>query len=121
VAADTKTLSTNNGHRDHDMASSLEIDKYPTMRFDLDSVAVGAAAGDSTAVTLLGKFTIHGQQRPVSIPGFAWTTPERVRYLGSIVLDVKDYGVGGLTKMLGVLKMNEHITVHIDVTFAAGH
>jgi hypothetical protein len=81
VEAPAKSLSTHNGHRDSDMAKSLEMDKYATIRFDLDSVAPGAAQGDST-----------------------------------VPVNVKDYGVGGLTHFL-VFKMNEMITVKVDVTF----
>jgi hypothetical protein len=41
-----------------------------------------------------------------------------VRVMASTPLNLKDYQIGGLSKMLGVLKMSENITVHIDVTFA---
>jgi len=111
------SLTTNNGHRDRDMASSLEIPKYPTLRFDLDSVTPGSANGDSIPVTLHGRFTIHGQTRAAKVPGWAWVRPDRSRFRGSLPINVKDYGVGGLSKMLGVLKMNEMITVRIDVEF----
>jgi hypothetical protein len=34
-------------------------------------------------------------------------------------LNLKDYQIGGLSKMLGVLKMQEEIVVRIDVMFAS--
>jgi polyisoprenoid-binding protein YceI len=117
VEAATVSLTTNNGHRDGDMASSLEIPKYPTIRFDLDSVTPGSASGDSIPVTLHGRFTIHGQTRAAAVPGWAWLRPNRSRFRGALPINVKDYGVGGLSKMLGILKMNEMITVRIDVEF----
>jgi polyisoprenoid-binding protein YceI len=117
VEAPAKSLSTNNGHRDNDMAGSLELAKYPIIRFDLDSVAPGEQHGDSTAVTLSGWFTIHGQKRAARVPGWAWPTARSVRFRGALPMNVKDYGVGGLSKMFGVLKMNEMITVRIDVAF----
>jgi hypothetical protein len=116
VEAPAKSLSTHNGHRDSDMAKSLEIDKYATIRFDLDSVAPGAAQGDSTAVVLKGRFTLHGKALAASIPGWVWLTSKTARFRGAVPVDVKDYGVGGLTHFL-VFKMNEMITVKIDVTF----
>jgi polyisoprenoid-binding protein YceI len=119
VETPTVSLTTNNGHRDRDMASSLEIPKYPTLRFDLDSVTPGSAAGDSIPVTLHGRFTIHGQTRAAKVPGWAWVQPNRSRFRGALPINVKDYGVGGLSKMLGVLKMNEMITVRIDVEFGS--
>ena len=33
-------------------------------------------------------------------------------------LNLKDYRIGGLSKLLGVLKMYEDIEVHVDVLFA---
>jgi polyisoprenoid-binding protein YceI len=117
VAAPAASLTTNNGHRDHDMAGSLEPAKYPTLRFDLDSVATGGTASDSVEVTLHGRLTLHGQTRSVRIPGWAWITPAGARFRGAVPINVKDYGVGGLSKMLGLLKMDERILVRIDVTF----
>ena len=32
-------------------------------------------------------------------------------------LNLKDYRIGGLSKMLGMLKMNENIEVHVDLVF----
>ena len=117
VAAPAKSLTTDNGHRDSDMAGSLEIDKYATIRFDLDSVTAGATSGDSTAVVLKGRFTLHGQTRAGEVPGFVWLTATSARFRGALRVNVKDYGVGGLSKMLGILKMNEMITVRMDVMF----
>jgi hypothetical protein len=31
----------------------------------------------------------------------------------------KDYEIGGLSKMLGMIKMHEDIEVHVDLRFAA--
>jgi polyisoprenoid-binding protein YceI len=118
VESPTVSLTTNNGHRDRDMASSLEIPKYPTIRFDLDSVTPAGARGDSIPVTLHGRFTLHGQTRAANVPGWAWLGPNRSRFRGALPINVKNYGVGGLSKMLGVLKMDEMITVRIDVEFA---
>ncbi|MGH7592974.1 MAG: YceI family protein [Gemmatimonadales bacterium] len=117
VEAPTKSLTTNNGHRDRDMAGSLDIAKYPTMRFDLDSLTPGDTHGDSTAVTLHGRFTVHGQTHDANVPGWAWVRPSGERFRGAVSLNVKDYGVGGLSKMLGILKMDKKIAVRMDVTF----
>ena len=99
------------------MAGSLEIEKYPVIRFDLDSATAGEALGDSVAVVLHGRFTLHGQVRAASVPGFVWITPVSARFRGALPVNVKDYGVGGLSKMLGLLKMNEMILVRMDVAF----
>ena len=52
------------------------------------------------------------------VPGWIWLTDKSARFRGALPINVKDYGVGGLSKMLGMLKMNQMITVRgIDVTF----
>lgn len=117
VEAPSRSLVTGNGKRDRDMYSSLEVDKFPSLRFQLDSVSAGQVRGDSTAVTLHGQFTLHGQPRTAAIPGWAWIAPGSARFRGALRVNVKDYGVGGLSKALGMLKMQEHITIRIDVTF----
>jgi len=117
VEAPSRTLNTNNGHRDRDMAGSLEFDKYPVLRYDLSDVMPGETRGDSVAVTLHGRFTIHGTTRDAAIPGWVWLHPSGARFRGAVPINVKDYGVGGLSKMLGVLKMNPVIVVRMDVTF----
>jgi hypothetical protein len=38
---------------------------------------------------------------------------------GDRPLNLKSYNIGGLTKMLGVLKMHEDILVHVDLTFGS--
>jgi polyisoprenoid-binding protein YceI len=118
VEAPSNSLTTSNGHRDNDMAGSMEFDKFPVIRFDLDSVSPGAKSADSTAVTLNGSFTIHGQKRAAKVPGWIWLADKSGRFRGALPINVKDYGVGGLTKgPFGILKMSPMITVRIDVVF----
>lgn len=119
VEAPASSLTTHNGHRDRDMAKSLDIDQFPTMRFDLDTLIVGSTSGDSVAVVARGRLRLHGQTRPDSVRGWIWLHDGGGRFRGAVILDVKDYGIGGLSKMLGTLKMNEHITVRADVSFGA--
>jgi hypothetical protein len=45
--------------------------------------------------------------------------PGEVHLRSDFPLNLKDYRIGGLTKMLGMLRMEERIEVHVDLTFAA--
>jgi polyisoprenoid-binding protein YceI len=117
VESPAGSLTTHNGHRDRDMAKSLDIEHFPTMRFDLDTLSVGSASGDSIAVVAHGRLRLHGQVRPDSVPGWIWLHDGGGRFRGVVGLDVKDYGIGGLSKMFGAFKMNEHITVRVDASF----
>lgn len=116
VEAGVASLRTGNGKRDKDLRKSMEVERHPTMRFDLERVEPGKAEGDTVAVVLHGALTIHGVKKAVALPGRVWSAGNEWRLRSDFPLNVKDYAVGGLTKLL-VLKMNEHITVHVDVTF----
>ena len=118
VEAPVGTLASGNDLRDRDLRKSMEVDRYPTMRFDLTSVLVDSVNGDTSLVTLTGSFTIHGVKREVALPAKVARSGAGYRVLASTPLDVRDYRVGGLTKMLGLLKMNPTTEVHVDLTFA---
>lgn len=118
VEAQVATLKTGNGHRDRDLNSSLESSRFPTMRYDLTSVVPGPAEGDGQRVTLLGRLTIHGVTRDEQLSAVVRRLPDGVRVTTSFQLNLADYHIGGLTKMLGILRMDPEIQVHVDVTFA---
>jgi polyisoprenoid-binding protein YceI len=117
VEANVASLRTGNGKRDKDMRKSMEVEQHPTMRFDLAQVEPGKRTGDTVAIRLRGTLTIHGVTQQVDVPGRVWAEGDDWRLRADFPLNVKDYAVGGLSKLLGVLKMSEHITVHVDVTF----
>ena len=116
VEAPVATLKTGKDRRDRDLLKSMEADKYPTMRFDLEGVSAAASA-DSLPVTLKGRLTIHGVAREVELPGSLVLTTDRARVRADFPLNLKDYKIGGLSKMMGMLRMYEDIKVHVDVTF----
>jgi polyisoprenoid-binding protein YceI len=118
VAGRAGTLRTGNGKRDRDQWSSLQVDQFPFIRYDLDSVTVGAMRGDTLLVTLQGRFEIHGVTRAATIPARLLLTPSAAHLLAESPLNLHDYRIEGLTKFFGALKMDPAIVVHIDVTFA---
>src|SRR5512134_161005 len=118
VEAPVRTLVTGNGRRDRDLNKSMETEKYPTIRFDLDGVTPGSVRGDTVEVTLQGRFTIHGVTREAELPAAVVLTPESVGLRAEARLNLKDYKIGGLSKAFGVLRMHEEIQVRVDLTFA---
>ena len=120
VEAPVSTLVTGNGHRDKDLNKSLASDLYPTIRFDLTGVTPGADRGDTAEVVLEGRFSIHGVTREASIPVTVVRYSDSIRVRGETPLSLKNYGIGGLSKLMGALKMYDEILVHHDLTFAPG-
>jgi polyisoprenoid-binding protein YceI len=119
VESPVATLKTGKDRRDRDLLKSMEADKYPTLRFDLDNV-VGQNTADSVPVTLKGRLSIHGIVRPVELPGSVVLSADHARVRADFPLNLKDYKIGGLSKMMGMLRMYEDIKVHVDVTFRFG-
>jgi polyisoprenoid-binding protein YceI len=117
VEAPVHTLTTGNQRRDRDLNKSMESNKYPAIRFELTDVAGTGAASDSVNLMLHGRFTIHGVTRDAIVPASVAFHPEGIRVRGATPLNLKDYKIGGLSKALGILKMQEEIVIHVDLLF----
>lgn len=121
VEAPVRTLTTKNGKRDKDLNKSMESDKYPNIRFELSGITPRAGTADSMAAVLHGALVIHGVTRTVDLPATLQFHGSEVRVRSDFPLKLKEYRIGGLSKMLGVLKMYDDIEVHVDLLFAVGH
>ena len=119
IEAPVRTLGTGNQRRDRDLNKSMESEKYPTIRFELTGVTAPGTTGDSVNVVLHGRFIIHGVTREASVPASVAFHPEGIRVRAETPLNLKDYKIGGLSKALGMLKMDEKILVHVDLLFGA--
>jgi polyisoprenoid-binding protein YceI len=119
VEAPVKTILTGNTKRDKDLNKSMETAKYPVIRFDLTGVIPRATRGDTVDVTLQGRFHIHGVSQDATIPATVVLLPDAVQVRGRTPLNLKSYKIGGLSKAMGMLRMQEEILVHLDLTFSA--
>jgi polyisoprenoid-binding protein YceI len=117
VEAPVRTLTTGNGKRDKDLNKSMESSKYPNIRFELSGITPRGGTADSVAVMLHGALVIHGVTRKVDLPGTLQFQGTKARVRSDFPLRLKDYRIGGLSKMLGVLKMYDDIEAHVDLLF----
>jgi polyisoprenoid-binding protein YceI len=117
VEAPVESLKTGNRKRDKDLNKSMESSRYPKLRFELSRIAPKQSSGDSIPVTLFGSLILHGVTRRVELPGVIEFGGSTARVRSDFPLNLKDYRIGGLSKMLGLLKMNENIEVHVNVAF----
>jgi hypothetical protein len=53
----------------------------------------------------------------VELPGSLQLSGSQARLRTDFPLNLKDYHIGGLSKLLGMLKMYEEIEVHADLMF----
>jgi len=117
VEAPVRTLKTGDGRRDKDLNKSMESGKYPNIRFELAGTRPGGERADSLPVTLHGALILHGVSRQVELPAVIVFKGQEARIRSDFPLNLKDYRIGGLSKLLGMLKMSEHIEVHVDLLF----
>jgi hypothetical protein len=94
----------------------MEVDSFPTIRFELLGVVPEWERGDSAGVTLKGNFVIHGVTRAETVKGVVVRSTEGVHVTASLPMNLHDYKINKLTRFL-FFKMNPDIVVHIDVTF----
>ena len=120
VEAPVESLKTGDGKRDKDLNKSIESGKYPAIRFELVRIAPAGGSGDSVPVVLHGALAIHGVTRDMELPATIRFEGNTARLRSDFPLNLKDYQIGGLSKMLGMLKMNEKIEVHTDLVFQLG-
>lgn len=115
VAAPVDSIRTGNGLRDRDMRRALESDAHPLIRFDLAEIRSSPMQGPQMVATLVGRFTIHGTSRDVTLPATLTWGPEGIRLRALLAMDVRDYGITRLSKVLGTLRMHPDIVVRIDL------
>ena len=90
------------------------------MRFDLSGatfVTSEFGTPDSSVVVLHGSLSIHGVTRRVDLPATVMRRADTTRVTSVFGLDLGDYGIGGLTKMFGLLRMQRAIDVRVDLRF----
>ena len=121
VEATVGSLSTRNSRRDSDLRSTMEVAKYPTMRFDLVGFTVPSAAAppDTVTGTLRGTLSIHGVTRDVAIPATLVAAADTIDVSGAFPLDLADYHVDRLTRLFGTLRMQRNIEVRFHLRFQA--
>ena len=117
VEAPVASLVTGNDRRDRDLRQSMEVDRYPTMRLDVTGMTVVENASDSTMLMVHGVLAIHGVTRHVDLLARSVRTGDTTRVTANFPLDLADYRIGGLTKMMGLLRMERQIEVRVDLRF----
>jgi polyisoprenoid-binding protein YceI len=99
----------------------MEAEKFPTMRFTLAPIAteLGSASRGTFKALLRGQLTLHGVTHDVELPAVLERNADTIHVTAMFPLDLADYQIGGLTKMLGMLRMDRHIQIHVDLRFVS--
>lgn len=118
VSAPVATLSTRNALRDRDLRAAMQVAKYPTIRFDLEGVTLSSPEpADTVRAVLRGSLSIHGVAQDLTLPATLVSLADTIHVTGTFPLDLADYGIGGLTRLFGTLRMHRNIEVSLDLRF----
>lgn len=119
VETDVRSIKTGNRMRDRDMYSSLNASTYPVIRFDLIQISSGGTlAFDGVSAILRGRLHVNGVTQAIDAPATIYEHADSTRIKASFPVSLGSFRLTGLSKLFGALKVDDSITVSIDVTFA---
>jgi polyisoprenoid-binding protein YceI len=91
------TLQSDDDHRDNSIhMRGLETDAYPTATFELtEPIDVGRTpqSGQTFTVDAVGKLTLHGVTRTVTVPIKGRWTGSRIEVVASFDVALADYSI----------------------------
>ncbi len=103
-------LECNNGTMNEHMRKALKAKDNPVITWKMTSFSV---AGSNVAMS--GRLTIAGKENPIELRGTGTTENGVLRFKGSKLLKMTDYGVKPPSLMLGTMKVADPVTVSFDL------
>ena len=96
----------------------LQSDQFPTGTYKVDSITIPAATaqGGQQQLATHGKLTIHGTTRDVDIAMAGQVTGNKIEVVGSVAIDMTDYGV--TPPNLNFTSVQPRVTIAFHVFFA---
>ncbi len=119
VETDVRSIKTGNGMRDRDMYSSLNASTYSVIRFDLINMSLGKAlASGVVGAVLHGQLHVNGITHDIDAPATIYNYADSTRVQAAFAVSLGSFQLTGLSKLFGMLQVDDGITVTIDLTFA---
>jgi polyisoprenoid-binding protein YceI len=116
ITVPVQALDCANGTMNTHMRKALKATEFPAVRFQLsqyDVVPTGESVG---TVKLVGKLTIAGQEKPVTIEASVVCDGNgSLRVKGTKEILMSEYGVKPPSLMLGTMKVKDRVVVGFDV------
>lgn len=107
VAVKADLLFSGHDQRDtYTRESVLEAQRYPEIRFAIDSIVGVTRQGDTLSGSAVGIFSLHGVDRPMAAAVRIWSESGGLRVLGKFTIParamVEEYGLSSHALGLGV-------------------
>lgn len=96
----------------------LETGQFPSAKYESDPISIPAAAttGGQQQLTSHGKLTIHGTTKTVDIPVMVQVNGDRIEVVGSVAIDMRDYGIG--VPDVGFTSVQPQATIEFHLFFS---
>jgi polyisoprenoid-binding protein YceI len=98
----------------------LDVAKFPEITFTSSSISAAKKTSDGWELTLAGKLSLHGVEKPVSFPLHVRADTNELRGQGELLILQTDYGItpvkvgGGAVKVKDKLKITFNIVAGKD-------
>jgi len=89
----------------------LDVQQYPTIRFQSDRVAAGDQAGDALDLRVAGQLTLHGVTRPVTLPVEVRVTSDGLTAAGTVRIRQSDFGIRPVTAGAGTVRVRDEVEI----------
>ena len=115
VSVPAERLDCRNGTMNEHMRKALKAKEFPTIVFRAATYDLARSA-DSVTVTLNGKLTLGGVEKPVTIKALARPGANGTLLVsGTREVRMTEFGLKPPTLMLGTMKVDDRVTVGFDV------
>jgi polyisoprenoid-binding protein YceI len=111
-------MRTGIGLRDTHMRNAMRADSFPTIRFDLVGLDIGATRGDTVAATYQGHLTIRGVTRTIRVPGWVIVRSTGAEVHTEFPLDMREYNINPPSRFLGAVKVDPVVNLTVHLLFA---
>lgn len=114
-----KNLKSHHSGMDNNTYKALNADKNPNISFVLTSATVIAAGNNNYQFNCLGKLTIAGVTRDVTLPASCTYNPTDKTFAvnGSKKMNMTDYNVKPPTAIFGTIKTGNPIVIAYNLKF----
>lgn len=119
----TKKLNCKNKAINHDLSKALNADEYPHITieileaYQLDACALSESCDEWTTISVDAIIGITDVCKSVNLTVQAMKLgPDRFRLVTSHTLSMLDFGIDPPNALMGLIKVNPHITIFADLT-----
>ncbi len=102
-------------------AAVLDVQRYPTAKFVVDGVkrTEKKSREGHPLYELSGKFTLHGQTRPLKLEASVEERSEGLRLRGKFSILQTQYGIRPYSKAFGAVGVADQLTIYGDIQLDA--